>query len=1453
MYIFFLVAVALCAIASAEEPCGANLMWSYADGTITIRGRGEMLNYAEGHEAPWHDICRWNVYSVVIEEGVKTIGSRAFYECEYLKSVTMPHSLKTIGSEAFSACHSLSEVIIPEGVTSIRDKAFSSSGLTSLTIAPTVVSIGNKAFFECGGLTTITIPRSVQTIGASAFADCYGMKSFIVEEGNEKFRSVDGVLFTYHMSVLVQYPLGKPDSFYIISNRVKTIGSNAFCDSQNLNSVTIPEGVITIGDGAFKQCYNLVAVDIPNTVTTIGKEAFYNTRMKVMNFGSNLTTIKDSAFAYSYSLERVVFGNKLATIGKEAFFYCWKLTSVSLPKSLTSIGAKAFAGCSELTSITVDEGNTNITFKDGVLFGNGKTRLIYYHPKNVATSYSIPDEVTTIGSGAFYSVSQLTSITFGKNVETIEESAFEGSSVKTVIMPANVPDNVKTIGNSAFMNSDLSSIPFTKVETIGDNAFSGCSKLSSVTIPESVKTIGQSAFAGCRNEAFTTINIPASVTWMGENAFSNSAVTQVFIGLTSVAKEAFASCSRLNKVAFGENVKTIEDGAFSGDDSLTTITIPASVSSIGYGVFAGCSKLASIKVSSNNEHFSETDGVLFNKKQTTLMAYPLGKKDLTSYNVPKSVQTIGKHAFAGNSVLVQVSLNNVETIEDEAFSGCSLTTVSWGSHLRTIGARAFANCGSLNTVTIPKSVETIGDWAFRMCYVKQLTFASDSNLKTIGDSAFDSHDISELIIPDTVTSIGNGAFGCEFYDNGIQTLKLGSSLKTIGSSAFYNCKMAKVAIPSKVEAIAPDSFGNCNSIQSFSVESGSGKYWSDSNGVLYSDDKTVLVKYPKARTQESFTVPNYVTTIADKAFEGCGSLKTVSIGDNVVTIGNEAFKDCEELTTVTFGTKLQRIGNFAFQNCWKLASVSLPGTMRSIGDNAFERCYGLKTLNMAEGIESIGYQAFLFCSQLTSIEFPVSLRVLEREAFRGCGFNNELVVGEGVTSVGHGAFTECVYLKKVTIPDSVKTIGSEAFKRCSVLSQVIFGKGVMSIGDYVFHESDAIKSIEVDEGNAYYSSEDGVLFDHDKTLLLKYPAMKDATSYTVPGSVLRIADFAFTKSKKLTRVDLGENLRTIGYYAFMECSSLSKVDFHEKLEAIGDGAFYTCPHLTKVVIPDRVFTVGHNAFSYCEDLEEVIIGEGVLFMGSRVFSESSKMKTVLYQGSAVIDAFNLFYEVWQDDHYDVSVTVCVPPYYNSPKFGNADASKCGRYADLFDQCHKAVPDGNGYKSQWKTNATDWEHKINGCVEYRCHDTLGYLWWNLCNSTETDPQICHKNMCVDPREVNTSTTYLDVEFEDGVGVNEMDEEYILDLFAEYGAETDDMGFGYEGAATGNTGRMLLYASNEAIAKGAGDAALMMKNGDEGVFSKVKRIRIVSWQNIDSGARLSVKTALVLFVAMLVLLL
>ena len=652
-------------IQGCDGICGETVLWTYNSDskTLTIFGIGAMANYDFGDDQPW-DNYRDNIMTVVIRDGVTSIGNYAFSYCTGLTTVFMEATTPpTLGDYTFNGCRTLFGICVPankegdyknaNGWSAYADKIFVIDGtcgdgvywsynstgkvlsifgggamadlssgqpwasyrndITMVAIGDGVTTIGKMAFNNCTGLTTFTIPASVTSIGGSAFSGCSSLATvFMLATTPPTLNS--GVFDNCSALTAIYVPTGTAETYKTATNwsayADKIVAFDGRCGDNVYYSYDSDSKTLTIfGKGAMAN-YNFWG-DLP----------WYCDEFTTLNILDGVTTIGEYAFVFCSSLTTVNIPASVMTIGEGAFVFCSSLTTVNIPASVTTIGYGAFQYCTGLTSITIPVSVTSIADQ---VFANCSS----------LTSINIPAGVTSIGNSAFAGCTGLNAFTVDNgNTAFVSEDGVLFNKAKTTLIqyPAGNSRAAYTIPNS--------------VTSIGGGAFNSCTGLTSITIPASVTSIGDVAFQSCTG--LTSIEIPASVTTIGDWVFS--------------------SCTGLTSVEIPANVTSIGEGAFLSCTSLTSITIPASVTSIGNHAFDGCT-------------------------------------GLTSVDIPASVTTIGQNAFTFCTGLTSITIPaSVTSIGGRAFQNCTgLTTVFMQAATPpTLDYGAFNDCSALTAIYVP--------------------------------------------------------------------------------------------------------------------------------------------------------------------------------------------------------------------------------------------------------------------------------------------------------------------------------------------------------------------------------------------------------------------------------------------------------------------------------------------------------------------------------------------------------------------------------------------------------------------------------------------------------------------------------------------------------------------------------------------------------------------------------
>ncbi len=447
--------------------------------------------------------------------------------------------------------------------------------------------------------------------------------------------------------------------------------------------------------------------------------------------GHTVTRIGDIAFYGKTGVTSISVPDSVTDIGNLSFYAC-DVQSILLGGGVALLGENAFLYCQRLNSIGVKEPNPNFNSAGGVLFNDSGTKLVTYPYAKTGSSYTVPDGVLEIGNKAFFAQQNLSDITLPSSLDTIDDSAFWGATMKSI----TIPEGVQTISASAFqacMQFTSVTIPGS-VDAIGTNAFYACSSLVQAGfLGDAPSTFGDTVFdgaaAGFKIRYTAGASGWTSPTWNGYHCVVYDDYTYTVDGsgkATITGYEGPGEDLVIPGTLDGHTVAGIATGAFENETDLTSVSIPDSVIGIGSNAFAGCANLASFSVGASNPNYSSTDGVLFNKYGVSLVRYPYGKTD-ASYDVPDGVEDISAYSFSTTTHLKSITLpSSVNSIGYGAFMNSVLESITIPEGVQTIYPSAFQACAALTEVTIPDSADTIGDNAFYGCgLLAQAKFLGD--------------------------------------------------------------------------------------------------------------------------------------------------------------------------------------------------------------------------------------------------------------------------------------------------------------------------------------------------------------------------------------------------------------------------------------------------------------------------------------------------------------------------------------------------------------------------------------------------------------------------------------------------------------------------------------------------------------------------------------------------------
>ena len=383
----------------------------------------------------------------------------------------------------------------------------------------------------------------------------------------------------------------------------------------------------------------------------------------------------------------------------------------------------------------------------------------------------------------------------------------------------------------------------------------------------------------------------------------------------------------------------------------------------------------------------------------------------------------------------------------DSFCG-SIESVSLPNGLTTVGDWAFYSCSSIKTVTIPGGVTNIGKSAFGVC--SALTDITIPNSVTsIGDYVFlNCYSLKSITIPDSVTNIGMSAFyNCNLLkkvrilNENCTIINEGATLGSPANTTVYGFKNSTAQAYAKNYGYSfqeiQDNSGECGANLTWSFDDNTRKLTITGSGAMDSWDSASDRPWNTFRAKnQDVSLPYGITEIGNYAFSGCSGLKSFAIPGSVINIGDYAFNSCGLLADLTIPNSVKSIGDYGFCGCTSLKSVTIPDGVTSIGKYTFYGCRALIDITIPTNMKSIKEYAFYDCVSLKSIAIPTSMENIERYTFYNCVSLKSITIPNSMNTIGEQAFSNCNSLVSVIIPDSVTSIGLSTFYGCNSLSSV---------------------------------------------------------------------------------------------------------------------------------------------------------------------------------------------------------------------------------------------------------------------------------------------------------------------------------------------------------------------------------------------------------------------------------
>ncbi len=737
---------------------------------------------------------------------------------------------------------------------------------------------------------------------------------------------------------------------------------------------------------------------------------------------------------------------------------------------------------------------------------------------------------------------------------------------------AVIPKNVRTIATHAFNESGITSVVIPdSVKKISSHAFGYCEKLVKVVLPKKNITIEKYAF-------FYTLGFTANLSirnWdpafglikelYARNYMNNYNANDPHYELFHEENNRYIR-SHLDKIISTLDSSDIGAVVYLTREKMLSLYRTNRLLDMMSGNIEGTALLLDYKHNTFPAEYLERY-----ERENTEKELGLRERSLTEWRrIFKLVSDgsggwgIAKYRGSDATVIIPEKINNkpVTRIMSNAFGSSE-------NHNYTV-----------EEVILPDTITVIEDGAFECCYeLKSVTLSS--NLEKIGIAAFYSTGLTSVAIPDNVTIIEDFTFNdCD----ALEKVVLPDNLKKIGKSAFSGCtKLADITLPEGLSEIYTSAFKNCGNL-------------------------TEIV------------IPSHITYIPDGLFSGCESLKKVTLPNSIESIEEFAFYECSSLAAVNIPNGVTEIQDSAFGDCSALTSITLPDSLVSIGELAFDGCTTLADITIPQSLESLGYNCFgdtvwmndrtddfVICGNGVLIKYtgscqevtiPAGVTKIEESAFEYTPGITSVTIPEGVVEIGYEAFCDCFYLAHVTLPQSLRIIGPGAFDR-TALSEIAIPEGVTTIGEMAFSNT-------------------------------------HLRSVTIPQSVREIGSQAFDGCKQLAEINLPEDLPIIEACAFDDTlylenlpgdflifgnklhrykGSSKKVTIPDNIKVIGEMAFWGNHDVTKIIVPDSVTEIEEDAFGNCIKLRSIILPDTLTKLYPFDFRYYTNSLKIRYKGN----------------------------------------------------------------------------------------------------------------------------------------------------------------------------------------------------------------------------------------------
>ena len=1029
--------------------------------------------------------------SIELPESITSIGDSCFAYCRKLENIELPEGLNSLGSGCFGSCSSLKGIKIPDRITSLKYSCFSGcKALTSVELPDGIASLGNYCFSNCSSLTNIELPESITSVGDECFRDCSKLEG-------------------------IKIPVG-----------VTSLGTSCFNGCRSLASIELPEGITSLGRDCFNGCSSLPDMKLPESLTLLGERCFiYCNSLNNVKIPDNVTVLPDGCFSDCSSMTNIELPDGITSLGESCFSNCSSLSGITLPESISSLGRNCFSYCGSLDNVQIP---SNVTVLPYGCFSNCSSM----------TNIELPDGITSLGESCFSNCSSLSNIELPESITSLGDSCFHYCSSLTGI---RIPSGVtSSLGSYCFAQcSSLTDIELHEgITSLGDYCFNGCSSLTGIEIPEGVASLGDNCFEDCT--ALNSAKIPESVSSLGEECFRKCEKLEKIaaLGAESLGNYCFQFCSGLTECNVPKVTEIGSDCYYSS--GLESINCPSVVNigmlafestklksinldnceTIGYGAFQKCVDLADVSM----PKVKTIESSAFYNCSLSEIDLPLSVEKIASIAFSDGLQTVNYEGSEQDRDFINIDSNN-SALLNAAWNYNSTSSADWQD----------AYTWELNEDSHTAVCKTPLRHASHMEVPETIVVNGTTYTVTeLADNLFadaTSSNLSEIVLPDTLTKVGDNAFsGC----NSLKTVVLPDDITSIGSGVFYNCtSLSSVTLPSGLTAlgVANNEANGCK-------------------GLFYG-----------CTSLKELTLPENIKQIGYNTFSGLSNIESISLPDSITSIEGEGkerdslFSWCDKLKTVRYSANLKTIPAYAFMTAGEFPLVSFTNYsgVESIGE------FALKNTQISDfdfsNVVNIAGDAFQNCKNLTVIDFSS---------------NNKI-------QCAYSCFQDCSNITTAKLPSNLIKI-SGLFNHCDNLSDIYCDYTYAYRKEMVTGEDTVSESVTWHYGD----------IDVDLWRYFNWSENKDTLESSCDGLKYDIADAKFEIPFTYTNAE-GTHYSVAGFGqdAFRGESRIINLDLPETVTSIASGAFADCTNMTEVHLPASVEFIYDNAFSGCTGIQTV--------------------------------------------------------------------------------------------------------------------------------------------------------------------------------------------------------------------------------------------------------------------------